>query len=340
MAEPTIEELQQQIRDLQKLVKPTYTPFDGPEYSFPIDGQGINADEYRQMSLAQGSATIIRDRAYRPYQLVGHESDAETNQKNTLILRVSQRTGVNEAIIEGFYHRMTEDIEIPIEPVTTPTTFFICLTLDPQQENAMSGPISVKTYRNQVPTSGNRKHTVLHTVYRLPNQLLSEASRQIHRPYISPTITAVSEEALPDPDDVLYGTVGVVRNGGQAGAADLVTAEGNRWYNLLAGDWENIKLSTGWNHVSSRPAQIRHTALGYQMRGSVRNDGSSNATQLGTLPDGYSVPQITELGAFILAPGSHLQAVEVEGRSVRLRLNQHTYRTDRVSFDSVIIPYD
>jgi len=328
------------IEGVEELVHPYYQPPGDAEYSFPVVGQGINSDQYQQMSLAQGTGVIIRDRAQRPYQLVGHATEAETNQRNTLILKVSGRTGVNEAIINGFYHRMTEDIEIQLPPVTTPTTYYICLTYDPRREEEEQGPIRVETHQNDVPTTHGRVSIVLQTVRREPNQLLTQAVRQIHRPYISPTITAVSEDALPDPDSVMYGTVAVVRNGGDPGAADLLTAEGNRWYNLLAGEWEQITtLSTGWTHVTGRPAMIRRTALGYQMRGGLRNSGATNATQIGQLPEGFSVNPLFESPGFVFSTTTNLQVVELEGRNIRLRLSQHDYRTDRVTFDGVIIPY-
>src|SRR5690625_4958013 len=295
------------IEGVEELVHPYYQPPGDAEYSFPVVGQGINSDPYQQMSLAQGNGVIIRDRAQRPYQLVGHATEAETNQRNTLILKVSGRTGVNEAIINGFYHRMTEDIEIQLPPVTTPTTYYICLTYDPRREEEEQGPIRVETHQNDVPTTHGRVSIVLQTVRREPNQLLTQAVRQIHRPYISPTITAVSENALPSPDSVLYGTIAAVRNSGQPGAADLLTAEGNRWYNLLAGDWEPIAaVSSGWTTVTGRPVMVRRTVLGYQMRGSIRNDGATSATQIGRLPEGFNVNPLVELPGFVLAPGSQL----------------------------------
>src|SRR5690625_2057400 len=46
------------------------------------------------------------------YYLEGHDSDSETNQRNTLILRAGTSA---EAIVEGFYHRLTEDMELPCQ---------------------------------------------------------------------------------------------------------------------------------------------------------------------------------------------------------------------------------
>src|SRR5699024_4294580 len=146
MAEPSAYDIEQdaRIETIESLVTAEYQPPAGVEYSFPVANQGITSTQYQQMQLAQGTATIIRDRSYLPYALVGHDNDSETNQRNTLMLRVAQRSGANEAIIEGFYHRMTEDMELPFPPVTSTTTYYVCLTFDPRRVKDPSGPIRVE----------------------------------------------------------------------------------------------------------------------------------------------------------------------------------------------------
>src|SRR5699024_12742674 len=138
MAEPTTEELQQQIIDLQKLITAEYPPPSGPEYSFPKANQGITQEQFRLMFLGQANGMIHGDNGvvndpgsstgYR-YYLEGHDSDSETNQRNTLILRAGTSA---ESIVEGFYHRLTEDMELPFPSVTSTTVYHVCITYDPR----------------------------------------------------------------------------------------------------------------------------------------------------------------------------------------------------------------
>ena len=46
---------------LDELVTPYYTPPGDVEYSFPVVGQGITADQYRLMSLGQANGIIHGD---------------------------------------------------------------------------------------------------------------------------------------------------------------------------------------------------------------------------------------------------------------------------------------
>lgn len=340
MAEPTPYDLQQdaEINELQKMIRAEYEPPAGAQYSYPVANQGITQEQYALMNLTDGDATIIRDAALYPWRLVGHDTDSETNQRNTLILKVAERLGYNEAVLAGFYFRQTEDIELPFPAVTSPTTYHVTVTYDPR--NFKTSPLRLEVWAGDPPRAHGQQHIVIQTVRREPNQLLSQAARQMVRPYISPLITAVSDAALPNPADVHYGTLAVTRNGGAPGAGQVHASAGTRWDNLLAGEWEPITaVSSGWTNVAGRPVMVRRTVLGYQMRGSIRNEGATNATQIGRLPEGFSVTPLVELPGFVLAPGSQSQTVELDGRDIRLRLNHHSYRTDRVTFDGVIIPY-
>lgn len=252
------------IDQLESLVTAEYQPPQGAQYSFPVANQGITQEQFTLMNLTDGDATIIRDAALYPWRLVGHDTDSETNQRNTLILKVAERLGYNEAVLAGFYFRQTEDIELPFPAVTSTTTYYVTVTYDPRKFRDPNGPLSLEVWPNDLPRSQGQQHIVIQTVKRQPNQLLSQATRQMVRPYISPLITAVSDDALPNPADVHYGTLAVTRNGGAPGAGQIHASAGTRWDNLLVGDWESItSVSSGWNNVSGRAVMIRKTVLGY-----------------------------------------------------------------------------
>src|SRR5690625_4782736 len=201
------------IEGLQEIVTPYYQPPSEVEHSFPVVGQGVSADMYQQMSLAQGDGILITDDSEYSYRLERMPGGAaETNSTNRMVLKVSQNTGRSEAILRGFYHVLYQDMQIELPPVTTPTTYIIALTYDPRREEEPAGPIRVEVHQNDLPRTHGRKHIVLRTVHRLPNQLLTEATLGRGRQNISPTITVVTEADLPDPTDVLYGTIAIVRN--------------------------------------------------------------------------------------------------------------------------------
>src|SRR5690625_1450185 len=141
MTEPTNYDLIQDGRldALDDLVTPYYQPPSETEHSFPVVGQGVSAEMYQQMSLAQGDGILITDDSEYSYRLEGMPGGAaETNSTNRMVLKVSQNTGRSEAILRGFYHVLYQDMQIELPPVTTPTTYIIALTYDPRREEEVN----------------------------------------------------------------------------------------------------------------------------------------------------------------------------------------------------------
>src|SRR5690625_1996641 len=98
------------IEGLQEIVTPYYQPPSEVEHSFPVVGQGVSADMYQQMSLAQGDGILITDDSEYSYRLERMPGGAaETNSTNRMVLKVSQNTGRSEAILRGFYHVLYQD---------------------------------------------------------------------------------------------------------------------------------------------------------------------------------------------------------------------------------------
>jgi len=255
----------------------------------------VSADMYQQMSLAQGDGILITDDSEYSYRLERMPGGAaETNSTNRMVLKVSQNTGRSEAILRGFYHVLYQDMQIELPPVTTPTTYIIALTYDPRREEEVNGPIRVEVHQNDLPRTHGRKHIVLHTVRREPNQLLTEAVIGRGRQYISPTITVVSESDLPEPTDVLYGTIAIVRSrtsGGNVvpGTGQIFEARGiHGWHNLLVGPWENVYVHAGNSWTGEARCRRRLGGLDVQFNVSSGGggSGSSNSTMI-QLPSKY-----------------------------------------------------
>src|SRR5699024_7537899 len=113
MAEPSdYDKLQDgRLDDLESLITAEYQPPAGGQYSVSVANQRITEEQFRLMNLGQANGMIHGDNGtindspditgYRYYP-EGHDSESETNQRNTLILRAGTSA---ESIVEGFYHR-------------------------------------------------------------------------------------------------------------------------------------------------------------------------------------------------------------------------------------------
>src|SRR5699024_2476191 len=164
-----------------------------------------------------------------------------TNQRNTLILRAGTSS---ESIVEGFYHRLTEDLELPFPPVTTKTTYYVTITYDPR--DFKTNPVKIQVYPGTPPTSHDRVHVVLYKVERGPNQLLTQATVTRYRQYTAGLLSVQNENQLPDPRSVPAGTLAVPSAAGRG-----IYVRGNtamRWENPIVGPWQDVFQNNrnGW----------------------------------------------------------------------------------------------
>ena len=282
MAEPTAyDEIQDgRLDSLESLITAEYQPPAGAQYSYPVASQGITQDQWQQMMLSMGDGAIVTEDSENFFRLVRHDTDAETNQRNTLIMKVADNTGRNEASLAGFYFRQTEDIELPFPPVTTTTVYHVTVTYDPRKFK--TEPLRLEVWAGDPPRTHGQRHLVLRTVRREPNQLLSQAPISTLRHYVSPVITAVTEAGLPDAKDVLYGTLGIVRSrtsGGSVvpGTGSIYEARGiHGWHNLLMGKTEPLQIQTtnGW----SGHGQVRRKHDGFDVTFNVGQQNPSSPT--------------------------------------------------------------
>ena len=292
MAEATEYDLiqDQRLDSLESLVTADYEPPEGAQYSFPIANQGITQDQWQQMMLTTGDGAIITDGAAYPFRLVGHDSASETNQRNTLILKVADNTGRNEASMAGFYFRQTEDIELPFPPVAKTTTYHVTVTYDPRKFK--TEPLRLEVWAGEPPRAHGQQHILLHTVARTPNQLLSQAVRTMHRHYVSPVITAAYDVGLPDSKDVLYGTLGIVRSRTSGGdvvpgtGAIYESRGGYGWHNLLKGEWQNLSAINGYE---SSYLAARHRMGGIDIVGRINTNNATRQYRAFKLPAGMGV---------------------------------------------------
>ena len=290
MADPSAYDIIQdnQISALQDIVTPYYTPPEAGERSFPVVGQGIDSEQYRLMSLAQGDGIIVTGNGTNSHLLTGLPGGAaETNSQNQMILQVAQNTGRGEAILGGYYHVFYEDMRLNFPPVTTPTTYHVCITRDPRNEN-QNNHLFVDVYAGTPPTANNRTHIILHTVHRSPNQLLTDATRRTFRQIVSPAITVSTPGQLPDSTTVAHQTLGIVRNqafGGAVaeGTGGMYEARGiSGWQNLLVGPWRDLTVYGGWTSSRAR-WRFRAGGIDVHFRGN-KSASSDNRNRPCTIP--------------------------------------------------------
>ena len=275
----------QRLDDLESLITAEYEPPAGTEYSFPVANQGITQDQFRLMNLGQangmihGNNGVINDSpdstGWR-YYLDRHDSDSETNQRNTLILRAGTSA---ESIVEGFYHRLTEDLELPFPPVTTKTTYYVTITYDPR--DFKTNPVKIQVYPGTPPTSQGRVHVVLYKVERGPNQLLTQATVTRYRPYTAGLLSVQNRNQLPDPAAYPAGTLVVPSAEGHG--VYVRQNGGLKWLDVLGhlsekpGPWQRVGIFTGNNWSGSAQCRFRDGGLDVQFDIN-RTGGSSNAT--------------------------------------------------------------
>src|SRR5699024_6500635 len=102
MADPTSYDLEQdaRIESLESLVTAEYEPPSGVEDSFPVANQGITQEQWQQMMMPIGDGSIVQNEHESSYILRAHQSDSETNQRNTLILEAGEgSSGRSEAVM-------------------------------------------------------------------------------------------------------------------------------------------------------------------------------------------------------------------------------------------------
>ena len=340
MADPTLEELQQQIDELKSLITTQYEPPSGTEFSYPVVNQPMNDEMWQYVTLGLGDGVL--DEGGQPYWLRGRE-----NADNTLRITVSTTTDDAQAMLRGFYHRMTADKVFTVPGVTEDTLFHFCLTYDPLGHNRSDGPITLQMYAGTPPTTQGRFHIVLWTLLRKPNQLLTDATVSRVRPKISPMITVDEEADKPEPAKVLWGTRCMVTKTGieyrATGSSD--EDDGPKLWQRVdqPWGWRVLPLGSSYRSAGTTP-EYRVLAGKVEFRGDVRNTGGTamptGAYQtFGWIDSRWVMVPHTELNSGNGArPVSITADVGSSGKRDTLRYFARESGTTQFSLDGIRIP--
>ena len=271
------------IQQLQDLVSSAAEPPSGPEFSYPVVDQAVSSSMWKWITRGMGSG--ILGVGGRPYWLYYNEDEGTTNSTRTRRLAVSAITGTANAVINGFFHQMSEDMILSFPmPSSGTVTYRVCLTYDPREESAPDGPISVQVYDTEPPATFGREHVRLWDLTCRANQLLTDAELQQYRPFVAPSLSLNYSHHLPPAESVLSGTTvharldGVMWLAMQGNeSAEDGTPANPRWINLSDPEWRDNILNQGYEYqgFGMRP-QTQKVGNTVKVRGVIRLASGGN----------------------------------------------------------------
>ena len=241
------------------------------ETSFPIKNAPMSDEQWKQVTLGIGSGVL--NEGGDPYRLTNIN-----NATNQVTVNVSTQTGLAQAIVAGFYHRLDAPVVLDVPAVTAATTYWIVLEYSPLRLEQSERPVQLKVVKALDATSG-RQYLVLHKIYRRPNELLTNAVISSVKPRVAPTLQVRDESELPEPETVIRGTVAVVH--GDFPDIKIAKQDAGQpvaWVSLLSGKWQTIEDFANTTSFSGSPKQFRRVGTTRYLRGQFyRSNGSHTA---------------------------------------------------------------
>ena len=249
------------------------------EESFPIKEQPMSDEQWKQVTLGIGDGVL--DIGGGPYRLTNLD-----NATNRVTVNASSSTGLAQAIVSGFYHRIDAPVVLDVPAVTKATTYWIVLEYSPLRLESGDLPVQLKVV-TALDQSQGRKYLALHKIYRRPNELLTDASRRELRPRVSPVTFVNNSEEMPDINQVLLGSTVVVRT-----PPDILVAadsSGARaWESLMSPAWEPVEYMPSYVAASHGHApKIKRQGATRSLRGRMARLGGGNF--LSSQSGGYTI---------------------------------------------------
>ena len=270
------------------------------EESFPMRDEPMTDEQWKQVTLGIGNGVL--NEGGDPYRLTNIN-----NATNQVTVNVSTQTGLAQAIVAGFYHRIDAPVVLDVPAVTTTTNYWIVLEYSPLRLEQSEPPVQLKVVTALDTTSG-RQYLVLHKIYRKANQLLTDADRRSVKPRIAPTLQVRDESELPEPETVIRGTVAVVH--GPFPDIKIAKAEPGQplaWVSILSGTWETVGDRTNTVNTTTAPKQLKRVGTERRMRGQFyRPDGAYVVTSNGYLVCTFQDADLPKQGMrFPVVPVNH-----------------------------------
>ena len=245
------------------------------EESFPMRDEPMTDEQWKQVTLGIGNGVL--NEGGDPYRLTNIN-----NATNQVTVNVSTTTGLAQAIVAGFYHRIDAPVVLDVPAVTKATTYWIVLEYSPLRLEQGEPPVQLKVVK-ALDTSQNKQYLVLHKFYRRANELLTNANYRSVKPRISPTLQVRDESELPEPETVIRGTVAVVH--GDFPDIKIAKADPGKpvaWVSALSGKWFNLQDHANTTNFAPAPKQMKRTGPTRYLRGQFyRSSGAYTTSSAG-----------------------------------------------------------
>lgn len=255
------------------------------ETSFPMRETPMSDEQWKQVTLGIGSGVL--NEGGDPYRLTNIN-----NATNQVTVNVSTQTGLAQAIVAGFYHRIDAPVVLDVPAVTSTTDYWIVLEYSPLRLQDGEPPVQLKVVTALDTTSG-RQYLVLHKIFRRANQLLTDAPRRAVKPRVAPLLQVREESELPEPETVIRGTVCVVH--GPFPDIKIAKQEGLQplaWVSVLSGEWSTLPDHANTANFSHSPKQLKRAGTSRSLRGQFYRPASSGSTTYTTSAAGYIVANL------------------------------------------------
>lgn len=204
------------------------------EESYPVVEQPVSAAQWSTMAQAGGDGII--DRGNWPFWpgAVSSASNTVTIKPSRYKSKSGPSSGIQagEAVLSGFYYRMTTDMVLTVPAVTTDTTYWVALQYDPLRGSSAGGPIKLGVFKGALDRTQGKTYLVLWSVARKNNQTLQDAwgaAAQQYRPRVSPQLTVSAVEHLPAETETLVDTCAFIRDTGATWRAESDGTGGIKW---------------------------------------------------------------------------------------------------------------
>ena len=270
------------------------------EQSFPLNEQPMSDEQWKQVTLGIGSGVL--NEGGDPYRLTNIN-----NATNQVTVNVSTQTGLAQAIVAGFYHRIDAPVVVDVPAVTTTTTYWIVLEYSPLRLEQGEPPVQLKVVK-ALDTSQNKQYLVLHKFYRRPNQLLTDANYRSVKPRIAPTLQVRDDTELPEPDTVIRGTVAVVH--GDYPDIKIAKQDAGQpvaWVSVLSGQWQTLRDHSNTTSFSGSPKQFKRAGVSRSLRGQFyRSSGAYTTSSAGYIVTNLAAEDLPKRGMrFPVVPVVH-----------------------------------
>ena len=241
------------------------------EESFPMRDEPMTDEQWKQVTLGIGNGVL--NEGGDPYRLTNIN-----NATNQVTVNVSTTTGLAQAIVAGFYHRIDAPVVLDVPAVTKATNYWIVLEYSPLRLESSEPPVQLKVV-TALDTSQDKQYLVLHKFYRRANELLTNANYRSVKPRISPTLQVRDESELPEPETVIRGTVAVVH--GDFPDIKIAKADPGKplaWVSILSGAWETVGDRANTVNMTTAPKQLKRVGTERRMRGQFYRPGRAYTT--------------------------------------------------------------